>query len=75
MIAISQKEKIITVCKGGFPHSEISGSKVVRTSSELIAAYHVFHSLCAPRHPLNALITLDSSDLVGTNNDIGPIYH
>ena len=61
---LTQGEQIIKVCKVGFPHSEISGSQGVRTSSELFAAYHVFHSLCAPRHPLNALLTLDSSDLV-----------
>jgi hypothetical protein len=34
-----------------FPHSEISGSKVVCTSPELIAADHVLHRLSAPRHP------------------------
>ena len=45
----------------GFPHSEIPGSKVVRTSTGLIAAYHVFHRLYAPRHPLETLVTLDSS--------------
>jgi hypothetical protein len=45
--------------EGGFPHSEIRGSKVVRTSPRLIAAYHVLHRLSVPRHPLNALLTLD----------------
>ena len=30
---------------GGFPHSEITESKVIDTSSVLIAAYHVLHSL------------------------------
>ena len=45
----------------GFPHSEIIGSKLIRSSPMLIAAYHVFHRLCAPRHPLNALKTLDCS--------------
>jgi hypothetical protein len=45
--------------EGGFPHSEIRGSKVVRTSPRLIAAYHVLHRLSVPRHPLNALKTLD----------------
>ena len=35
----------------GLPHSEISGSKVVCTSPELIAAYHVFLRLPEPRHP------------------------
>ena len=45
--------------RGGFPHSEILGSKLVRSSPRLIAAYHVFHRLYAPRHPPNALKTLD----------------
>ena len=44
---------------GGFPHSEISGSKVARTSPKLIAACHVFHRLLQPRHSPNALLTLD----------------
>jgi hypothetical protein len=47
--------------EGGFPHSEIRGSKVVRTSPRLIAAYHVLHSLSMPRHPPNALKALDRS--------------
>ena len=42
----------------GFPHSEISGSRVVCTSPELIAAYHVLHRLHAPRHPPCALSSL-----------------
>ena len=46
---------------GGFPHSEIFGSKLVRNSPKLIAAYHVLHRLSAPRHPPNALKTLDHS--------------
>ena len=45
----------------GFPHSEISGSKPVRGSPKLIAAYYVLHRLSAPRHPLNALKALDRS--------------
>ncbi len=45
----------------GFPHSEILGSKLVRSSPRLIAAYYVLHRLHAPRHPLNALKTLDRS--------------
>ena len=43
----------------GFPHSEISGSKCVGNSPELIAAYHVLHRLSVPRHPPNALVVLD----------------
>ena len=30
---------------GGLPHSEIHGSKLVRSSPWLIAAYHVLHRL------------------------------
>ena len=39
----------------GFPHSEISGSKVVCTSPKLIAACRVLHRLPVPRHPPCAL--------------------
>ena len=44
---------------GGFPHSEIRGSKPVLGSPRLIAEYHVLHRLLSPRHPPNALIALD----------------
>ena len=47
--------------RSGFPHSEISGSKLVHSSPKLIAAYHVLHRLSAPRHPPNALKALDRS--------------
>ena len=47
--------------EGGFPHSEMSGSKLVRSSPNLIAAYHVLHRLSAPRHPPDTLIALDRS--------------
>src|SRR5713226_8112562 len=49
------------VIEGGFPHSEIRGSKLVRSSPRLIAAYHVLHRLSAPRHPPNTLKALDRS--------------
>ena len=39
----------------GFPHSEIHGSKLTRSSPWLIAACHVLHRLSTPRHPPNAL--------------------
>jgi hypothetical protein len=42
--------------RGGFPHSEIPGSTVARTSPGLIAACHVLHRLLAPRHPPDALL-------------------
>ncbi len=47
--------------RGGLPHSEIHGSKFVRNSPWLIAAYDVLHRLSAPRHPPNALKALDHS--------------
>ena len=51
----------MTIVEGGFPHSEIFGSKPVRSSPKLIAAYHVLHRLLAPRHPPDTLIALDCS--------------
>ena len=47
--------------KQGFPHSEIFGSKLIRSSPKLIAAYHVLHRLSVPRHSPNALKSLDHS--------------
>jgi hypothetical protein len=44
--------------KGGFPHSEITGSKGARASPVLIAACHVLLRLSTPRHPPEALIRL-----------------
>src|SRR3546814_4123337 len=41
--------------RGGLPHSEIPGSKLVRSSPRLFAAYHVLHRLLVPRQPPNAL--------------------
>ena len=40
---------------GGLSHSEIRASKVICTYTQLIAAYHVLHRLCEPRHPPCAL--------------------
>ena len=45
------------------PHSEIRGSKGTGPSPRLIAACHVLHRLHAPRHPPNALLTLESSSI------------
>ncbi len=44
---------------GGFPHSEISGSKCARHSPELIATCYVLHRLSTPRHPPDALLRLN----------------
>ena len=46
---------VIEVCSIGFPHSEISGSKVRDTSPKRIAASRVFHRHVEPRHPPYAL--------------------
>ena len=45
-------------CRGGFPHSEISGSMLICSSPKLIAAYHVLHRLLMPRHSPCALYSL-----------------
>ena len=47
----------------GLPHSDIRESTNARFSSRLFAACHVLHRLSVPRHPPNALITLDLSPL------------
>src|SRR5688500_1374295 len=49
--------------RGGLPHSEIPGSKVVCTSPGLIAAYHVLRRLLEPRHPPCALSSLTNNSL------------
>ena len=41
-----------------FPHSDISGSKLVCSSPKLFAAYHVFRRLLVPRHSPCALYNL-----------------
>ena len=40
----------------GFPHSEIRGSQDICSYPRLIAAYHVFHRLLAPRHSPYTLV-------------------
>ena len=43
------------------PHSDIRGSKLIRSSPRLFAAYHVLRRLCVPRHSPDALNLLDHS--------------
>jgi hypothetical protein len=43
---------------GGFPHSDISGSTLARSSPKHFAACHVLRRLLAPRHPPHALSSL-----------------
>ncbi|KAF1857371.1 hypothetical protein Lal_00044880 [Lupinus albus] len=61
MVVRARARTTIRKVEGGFPHSEIPGSKLVRSSPRLIAAYHVLLRLSAPRHPPNALKALDRS--------------
>ena len=49
---------LLRYCRRGFPHSEISGSKLICSSPKLIAAYHVLHRLLMPRHSPCALFSL-----------------
>ena len=51
---------------GGFPHSEISGSKLMCSSPKLIAAYHVLHRLLMPRHSPCALFSLTFVEIKST---------
>jgi hypothetical protein len=52
------RQELYGITRIGLPHSEISGSTVVCTYPELIAAYHVLHRLFVPRHPPYALSNL-----------------
>ncbi len=45
---------------GGLPHSDIHGSTPARGSPWLFAACHVLHRLLVPRHPPNALLSLET---------------
>ena len=48
----------------GFPHSDIPGSKLARSSPRLFAACHVLHRFPAPRHPPHALSSLTSKSRI-----------
>ena len=49
------------VSSAGLPHSDICGSRLICSSPQLFAAYHVFHRLLVPRHPPCALHSLTIS--------------
>ena len=55
--------------RGGLPHSDIPGSKLVCSSPRLFAACHVLHRLLAPRHSPYTLssLTIRNSKLTLTN--------
>ena len=46
--------------RGGFPHSDILGSKIAPISPRLFAGCHVLRRLPVPRHPPDALFILES---------------
>ena len=52
-----------TLLPTGFPIQKSSDQRMFGSSPRLIAAYHVFHRLSAPRHPPVALINLFSLEL------------
>ena len=52
---------VTEVFSAGLPHSDICGSKLICSSPQLFAAYHVFHRLLVPRHPPCALHSLTIS--------------
>ena len=64
------QRRLSEYCSDGFPHSEISGSKVICTSPKLIAACHVLHRLLMPRHSPCALISLT---YLGPNQYLGSL--
>ena len=47
-----------SITSGGFPHSEISGSKLAYSSPKHIGVRPVLHRLLVPRHPPCALSNL-----------------
>jgi hypothetical protein len=51
----------LDITRGGFPHSDISGSTLARNSPKHFAACHVLRRLLAPRHPPHALSSLTYS--------------
>ena len=53
--------RITGVFPARFPHSDICGSRLICSSPQLFAAYHVFHRLLVPRHPPCALSFLTAS--------------
>ena len=61
------------ITPGRFPHSDISGSKLARSSPKHFAACHVLLRLLAPRHPPHALCSLTYVSRV--QHEAGPREH
>ena len=58
------------ITHGGFPHSEIHGSKPACGSPWHIAAYRVLRRQCVPRHSPYALVRLILNSLLTTINKL-----
>ena len=68
---------LMRYCRTGFPHSDISGSKLICSSPKLFAAYHVLHRLLMPRHSPCALLCLTyrrGLPRLSNNKRDGPIF-
>ena len=61
--------------RGGLPHSEIHGSQPARGSPWLIATCYVLHRLSVPRHPPDALQTLDPRQRYAPRAGTSPNAH
>src|SRR5688572_19738133 len=59
---------------GGLPHSEIHGSMPARGSPWLIATCCVLHRLSVPRHPPDALQTLDLNSIFSERHAQGQTH-
>ena len=54
-LALPNQRGVAVLQTAGLSHSDIRGSKVICTYPRLVAACHVLHRLCEPRHPPSAL--------------------
>ena len=54
-LAPCNQYRVTVLQTDGLSHSEIRASRDICSYTRLIAAYHVLHRLCEPRHPPYAL--------------------
>ena len=57
-------KRMLSLQLNGLPHSDIRGSRVICTSPQLFAAYHVLLRLREPRHPPFALAYFFFLDII-----------
>ena len=57
-------KRMLSLQLNGLPHSDIHGSRVICTSPQLFAAYHVLRRLREPRHPPFALAYFFFLDII-----------